>query len=146
MDLTMVASGVIGFLAPALPYLLKASEKVAEGAATKLGVEAWNLAQRLWSKLQPKMESKLTARAAAEDAANHPNDDDARAALRRQIKLLLEAEPDLANELNEILAAAKAAGVTTTTVIVSGERAVGVGRDVTGGRIITGDQSKPDTQ
>ncbi len=43
---------LVQFLAPFLPYLLKAGEKAAEEAGKKLGEAAWERAKGLWGKLK----------------------------------------------------------------------------------------------
>ncbi len=53
MDVTTLAKDVAAFLAPFLPYLLKAGEKAAEEAGKKLGGDAWDKAKSLWGKLRP---------------------------------------------------------------------------------------------
>ncbi len=45
---------VTTFLAPFLPYLLKAGEKAAEEVGKKLGADAWEKAKSLWGRLRSK--------------------------------------------------------------------------------------------
>jgi hypothetical protein len=96
-------------------------------------------AKRLWAKLRPKAEARLELKGAINDAATAPEDEDAQAQLRLQLKKLLADDEQLAKDLQAVLADAKQSGVT---VIASGDRSVGIGGDVTGSTIITGDQNE----
>lgn len=103
IDLGILANAATIFLAPALPYLLGLGGKAGEEAAKKLGGEAWEKAKALWARLSPKVEGKETARGAAADLAAAPEDGDAVAQFRFQVKKLLETEPELAEELARLL-------------------------------------------
>ncbi|ABY36507.1 MAG TPA: hypothetical protein DEF43_17720 [Chloroflexus aurantiacus] len=130
---------LVAFLAPFLPYLLKAGETAAEEAGKNLGTEGWNWAKALWQKLQPKIAGKAAAQEAAEDVAKTPNDPDAQATFRQQLKKLLADDPTLAAELTSLLGQIRPAGVN---VIASGNRSVAIGGNVSGSTIITGDQNQ----
>ncbi|MCU0568676.1 MAG: hypothetical protein MUF49_19020 [Oculatellaceae cyanobacterium Prado106] len=99
------------FLAPFLPVLLNLGTKAAEALATKAGEtvgtqvseNALNKAKAVWDKLHPKVEAKEAAKEAAEDVAKAPDDADSQAALRVQIKKILEADPELAEAIAQIL-------------------------------------------
>ncbi len=138
MDIQALAQQLVAFLVPFLPYLLKAGEKAAEEAGEKLGGEAWEQAKALWSKLRPKVEAKPAAHEATQDVAANPQDEDARAALRLQLKKLLAEDDALAKEVARLWSKTQAAGVS---VIASGDRSVAIGGSVSGSTIITGDQS-----
>ncbi len=138
MDPQTLAQQLVPFLAPFLPYLLKAGEKAAEEAGRKLGTEAWEQAQALWGKLRGKVEAKPAALEAAQDVAAAPEDQDAQAALRLQLRKLLAEDTTLAAEVARLWGEAQAAGVTVTA---AGERAVAVGGSVYGSTIITGDEN-----
>ena len=81
---------LVQLLAPFLPYLLKGVKLAGQEAARKLGEKAgeqgFEQAQALWDRLRPKMEARPAALEAAQDAAAHPDDEDALAALRLQLK------------------------------------------------------------
>jgi hypothetical protein len=139
MDITTLAKDVTLFLTPFLPYLLKAGEKAAEEAGKKLGGDAWERAKTLWGKLRPKVEAKPAAQEAVADAAAAPQDEDAQATLRLQLKKLLAEDEPLAQELARLLPQSGPAG---QTVIASGDRSVAIGGDVTGSVIVTGDRNK----
>jgi hypothetical protein len=68
------------------------------------------------------------------------DDEDALATLRLQIKKLLTQDSGLAREIAILLEEGRRASVT---VVVSGDRAVGIGGDMSGGTINTGDNTQP---
>ena len=137
MDANLVASTVT-FLAPVLPYLLKAGEKAAEEAAKAVGKGAWDCAKAIWTRLWPKVEAKEAAREAADDVAQNPDDADARATLRKQLTKLLEMDGGLAGEIARLLEEGRKAGAV---VAASGDGAIAVGGNATG-TFITGNQNK----
>ncbi len=139
MNDTPLIPQLVQFLAPFLPYLLKAGEKAAEEMGRKFGAEAWELAQALWAKLRPKVEAKSAALEAAQDVGANPQDEDAQATLRQQLKKLLAEDQALAADIARLWGEARAAGVT---VVAPGHRSVAVGGSVIGSTIITGDRNK----
>ena len=136
----MEVAALTAFLAPFLPSLIKAGEKAVEKAADAVSDEAFKYAKALWDKLKPGVEAKPAAKEAAEEVAAHPDDDDALASLRLQLRKLLEQDQGLADDLARIWQEAQAANVVQVTA--SGERSVAVGGDVTGSTIVTGDQTR----
>jgi len=130
-------------LAPFLPYLLKgvklAGQEAAKALGEKAGEQGFEQAKALWEKLHPKVEARPAALEAAQDAAAHPDDEDALAALRLQLKKLLAEDPALAQELARLLPQSGPAG---QTVIASGDRSVAIGGSVSGSVIVTGDRNK----
>lgn len=137
MDITTLAKEITLFLAPFLPYLLKVGEKAAEEAGKKLGGDAWERAKGLWGKFRPKVEARPAAREAMADVAAEPQNEDAQAALRLQLRKLLAEDEELAAEIGQQWAAAQVAGVT---IIASGDRAVAA-QSITGSIIVTGDRN-----
>ena len=113
------------FLAPFLPTLMKLGGKALEGAATKAGEttgtklteNGLNKAQAIWQKLFPKIESKEAAKEAAEDVAKSPDDADSQAALRVQLKKILEADPELAKAIAHLLAEDAPDGTSGTQIV-----------------------------
>ncbi len=87
------------FLAPFLPVLMNVGHKVFDGAIAKAGEDAWCKAKAVWVKIQPKVEAKPMAKAAAEELANSPNDADALDTLQKQLKKLLDEDKALAAEI-----------------------------------------------
>jgi hypothetical protein len=133
-------AALTSFLAPFLPYLVRAGQKVAGKAADTLGDEAAKYAQALWERLKPGVERKPAAQEAVEEVAANPEDEDALGALRIQLRKLLEEDEGLAADLTKLWQEAQAANVVTA----SGERSVAVGGDVSASTIVTGDQVQTD--
>ena len=134
-DLDEIARQVAQFLAPFLPYLLKAGEKAAEEAGRKLGAAAWEQAQALWARLR----RKKNVEQVAQTAAALPDNQALREALREEIARALEEDEALAQELARLLEQSGAAG---KNVIASGNRSVAIGGSVSGSVIVTGDRNK----
>ncbi|GAB4461284.1 MAG: hypothetical protein Kow0070_18680 [Anaerolineales bacterium] len=130
-------------LAPLLPYLLQGGIELAKSAAGELGkklsAEAWDGLKRLAEKIQRKAASKPALQEALSDAQNAPTDEDTLAALRLQLKKLLQEDADLAAEAARLLAAVQTAG---NTITASGSRSVAIGGNASGNIIITGDNNK----
>ena len=139
MDIGTVANSAATVLAPLLPYLLKAGEKVAEETGKAVTDQSREWAKSLWTKLRPKVAAKPAALEAAQDVAQSPEDKDAQAAFRQQLKKLLTEDQSLAEEVSSWLDQGKAAGITVTA---SGERSVAIGGNVKGSTIVTGNQNK----
>jgi hypothetical protein len=135
----MEVAALASFLAPFMGYLLKAGEPLVEDAARKLNEKAWEYAKALWGRLRPKVDQVPTARAAAEDLAEDPDDEDRLAALRVQLKKLLAADPALARELARVWQQAEAERVVVSVI---GDRSVGIGGSVSDSTIITGDDNR----
>jgi hypothetical protein len=138
----MDVAALTTFLAPFLPYLLKVGEKAAEETGKKLGEgfggDSWERAKALWAKLSPKVEAKEAAQEAAQDVAENPEDEDAQAALRQQLKKLLNENSTLASEISRLFEEAKQTG-SVSNIIASGTRAAAVGGSASGNTISTGD-------
>lgn len=132
------------FLSPFLPALLNLGGKALEGMATKSGEAAGtkltehglNKAKAIWEKLHPKVEAKEAAKEAAEDVAKAPKDADSQAALRVQLKKILEADPDLAAAIDKILKEDAPDGTSGTQIVqhVTGNQNQVIGQ-VTGGNV-----------
>jgi hypothetical protein len=141
MDAVVPLAGqIVQVLAPFLPYLVKVGEGLGTRAAQQLEDNGWDLATKIWGRLGAEVDAKPSVKEAAADVAAQPADEDARAALRVQIRKLLADEPLLQQELEALLKEAQGSG-STTTVTASGDRSVAVGRDVHSSTIITGDQA-----
>lgn len=133
------------FLAPLLPYVMKAgssaAEATAEAAGKKVGGEVAALGRRMWARIRPAAESKPGALARLEELANEiegsPDepDPDTVAALRRELGRLLADAPDARAAVLDMWQEAKAAGITAAT---DGGVSVGV---MHGGAVATGDHS-----
>ena len=96
IDINALSKELAAYLQPFLPYLLKAGEKALEEAAKKFGAVAVEKAQALWGRLRG--QEKIVE--AAQDVAALPDDQDTQAALRLQIKKLLQSDESLRQELS----------------------------------------------
>ena len=134
MDIGALTKAITTTLIPALPYLLRPGDRPA--GEKRIAGEAWEQAKELWAKLKPGLDAKPSALEAAYDAAFMPDDEDAQAALRVQLKKLLTEDQSLAEVMSRWFEQGKGAGVI---VNASGERSVAIGGDVAGSTIITGD-------
>jgi thioredoxin-like negative regulator of GroEL len=143
IDIAILAKETVTFLAPFLPYLVKASEGAAEEVGKQLGEKvgggAWEKAEALWVKLRPRMEATEATRDAIQEVAAAPGDEDARAVLRVQLKKLLAEDESLAREVSEMQREMRHAGVSVAAI---GDRSVAIGGKVSGSNIVTGDQNK----
>jgi hypothetical protein len=143
LDVVTLAKESATFLAPFLPYLLKAGANFTEEAGKKLGEQigggAWERVKALWAKLQPKVEAKPATQEAVKDVAAEPQNEDAQAALRQQLKKLFEEDKTLADNVLKLFEDAKKEGVNVAAL---GERAVAIGGNVSGSTIITGNAQR----
>ena len=103
MDLTILSQNIVSFLTPFLPYLIKASEKAVEEAGKKFGMDAWERAKTLWSKLRPKVDFVNAVEEAAQSIANIPGNEAAKSDLCEQLKKLLANDKTLAIEIANIV-------------------------------------------
>jgi hypothetical protein len=135
------------FISPFLPFLLKlggkAVEKSTESASSKFGEAAFGKAQAVWGKLSLQVEAKESAKEAAIDVASNPDDQDLQAALRVQLKKLLEQDQDLFKAIEQILKEDAPDGTSGTQIVqnVTGNQNQVIGQ-MTGGTAIgniTGD-------
>jgi hypothetical protein len=139
LDLGELARVLSEALKPALPLLLTAGNTVSEMAAGRAltALERW--ATKVWRRLRrgPAPESTAVQNAARE-VVQRPDDLDAVAALRLQLRKLLEADPELATELAGLVEEGRRTGALT---VAAGARSVAVGGDVADSVIMTGDDS-----
>jgi hypothetical protein len=133
---------LISFLGPALGFLLRKGEDAVGDAVKALGSAAWERAQGLWTKLWPRVQEDETARQAAEAVAKDPKDAAAKGALQFRLRALLEADPELATQLGQMLDEAKSAGVMADNgdmIIQGDQRQIADRSSVVAGRDISGD-------
>lgn len=136
METAELAKQVGAFLTPFLPALLAGSQDGLKQAAEKLGKGTVEQAERLWRRLWPGLEQRPAAVEAAQEAAKAPNDGDAQAALRLQLRKLLTEQPALASEVEQLFEQARRSGAVTAA-----QRGVAIGGDASGNIIVTGDQN-----
>lgn len=133
----MDPASLTAFLAPLLPALLNIGGRVAQETVEAVGEDAVGLGRRIWDKLRGRVEEKPAATEAVNDVAERPDDEDRQAALRIQLRKLLEEDPELAAELSGLWEEGKAKGVVNVNVTASGAGSVAVGRDAQGTNITT---------
>jgi hypothetical protein len=88
----MEISTLTATIAPFLPFLLNLDNKAPESAA-------FSKAQAIWEILGSKIAANPTAQEAAIDLAQNPNDQDLQAALRVQLKKLLDQDAELSKAI-----------------------------------------------
>lgn len=141
-DLNTLALQIVQFLTPFIPDLIKGGIEVGKSAAGKIGdlvtEKSWDKVQSIWGKLGKHENIKN----AAETVDKLPNDNDALAALRLQIKLVLAANDDLAKTLENIMVDHG----ENRTVTAPGDRSVAIGGNANGNVIITGDNNKEENK
>jgi hypothetical protein len=132
VDIQTLAKEVVAFLAPFLPYLVMAGGEAAKEAGKKFGEAAWEQAKALWGKLRPKVEAKPAAQEAVQDAAAAPQDEDAQAALRLQLRKLLAEDETLAGEVTRLVQEGSQVMASTVIQQRAGDNAIQIGqaRDV----------------
>jgi hypothetical protein len=94
----MEITTLMAAIAPFLPSLLKP-----HGQKIDRPTVAAQTAQAIWEKLGSKIATKPAAQEAAIDLANNPEDQDLQAALRVQLKKILDQDPQLSEEIDRIL-------------------------------------------
>lgn len=99
MDISALAAAATSCLTPALPFLMKAGEKGIETIGGKMGAGVWETARAIWQRLSSSPSVELAAR----EVASTPEDEDAQAALRYQLKKVLAADEQLASALAQLL-------------------------------------------
>jgi tetratricopeptide (TPR) repeat protein len=135
VDVASLATAVAGFLAPFLPYLRTAGEKVAEGALKNFGEDGYNKGKSVWARLGPKVGSQPRAAQALAELERNPQDSGALEAFTLQIESLLKADPKLAQEMNLLIGR----DVSDSTIVV-GEGNLAGRLDVSGGDFIHGNK------
>jgi hypothetical protein len=141
----------VSFLAPVTPYLLKGGEQAWSEASKKIGPDLWEWVKKSWMKLISRAQSKLSGGEsstadilkAAQEVAEHPADEDAKAALRFQVKKLLAEDPELSLEMEKTLETAQKSaaeqGIRIGGVDISGGSTVTNSGSIVGGnQIISG--------
>ncbi len=139
----MDPASLTAFLAPLLPALLNIGSRVAQETVEAVGEEAVGLGRRIWDRLRGKVEAKPAATEAVNDVAEHPDDEDLQAALRVQLRKLLEEDPELAADLDRLWEEGKASGAVNVTVTASGAGSVAIGRDARDTNITTTTGTRP---
>jgi hypothetical protein len=132
VDISSLAQLATEWLVPWLPVLTKPGEAALQEAAKKAGADAWETAKTLWAKLAPAAAASPALHTAISEVSNAPEDRDAVAAFRLQLRKVL-ADGELAREMNELLAQRSA----PTSQVVAGGGGVAVGGSNFGSIVIT---------
>lgn len=139
MDVAALATGIVAYLIPFLPYLAKAGDKAFEEAGKQLGTGVSEKFKSLWGKLMSKAESKPAAKEALSDVEKTPEDEDAQAALRLQLKKLFTEDENFAQEIallwEDLLRDENSSKANI-------DRSISVGNNATRSIMITGDRNK----
>jgi hypothetical protein len=137
-------------LAPAMPFLVKGGEKLAE----KLGTALFETTKKIWGLLGDAITKRPAAQEAVEDLAAAPDDADAQAALRNQLKKIFEVDAELAKQINELMQQAgpsianraelhgSGAIAQGDHTVAAGKGGVAVGGNVNGGIKLGGGSDK----
>jgi hypothetical protein len=139
LDPVELARTLSEVLKPALPLLVTAGDTMSEIVAGRAvtALEQWAI--KVWRRLRQGSRPESTAvQIAARDVVQRPDDDDAAAALRLQLRKLLEADSKLAEEVAGLVEEGRRIGVVT---VAAGARSVAVGGDVADSVIVTGDDN-----
>jgi len=141
MDPKLLADALTTVLAPVMPYLVSGGGELVKEAGKALGEKGPEWIKGLWAKLRPKVEEKPAAAEAVQDVAKAPEDADAQAALRLQLRKILEADAAFAAEIAKLLEAAgpktsnQAALQGSGAIAQDGSVAAGAGGIAAGGSI-----------
>lgn len=139
MDPGELARTLSEALKPVLPVLLAAGNTARDMVTSRAltALERW--AATVWQRLRHRPTPESTAvESAARDVVERPDDPDAAATLRLQLRKLLEADPELAAEVTELVEEGRRTGLLT---VAAGSRSVAVGGDVADSVIVTGDDN-----
>ena len=125
MDPVTFAPAVLAVL---LPYIVKAGEKAAETMGEMLPENAG----KLWTTLTARFKDKD----AAQDLLSTPDDQDAQAAFRQQIKKALADDPALLATLAGLLEKARQEATQNGTISGSHNTSIHVGGSVDGNIVV----------
>lgn len=128
MDIALIASTATELLASFLPHLSQLSQQATQLAAKKTAEVAFEKAAALWEKLEREITSHPAAEEAARDVAQTPEDPDAIAALRHQLKKILAENKKLAEELERMLAEGDERQASTHIQQQAGDHSIQVGQ------------------
>jgi hypothetical protein len=118
---------LMDYLVPVLPFLYKASDKMLDGALDKVGEDGWDLAKKLWSKLWPPVAAEPVAVAAIDGVLLEPENSDRQVVLKMALQDLLQKNPQLAQELADLLRTAQPQPTVSVTIKSKGNNNVNTG-------------------
>ncbi len=138
MDSSTLAKDLVAFLIPFIPYLIKAGEKTSEEIGKRLGVQSWERAKKIWELMYPKIKSSQSANDSLTEIINNPGDSDAEASLRFQFKKLMQANRELAKQVEDIIINIPSSEKDN---LIHGNRNIVVGNDISNSILISGDKN-----
>jgi hypothetical protein len=134
MEIIALVKAIATILTPALPYLLKMTQKGTEKVGEKIGEAAWNLASQVWEKLSPKIKTKAV-KDVFKDVASNPNDPLAQSALEYNLRKILNENITLTRQLEKIVINAPAKFRS------KGKNITNISGTIIDGQVITGDKT-----
>lgn len=105
MSSQQLAQNVVTVLAPALPLLLSGGTAMAEVVGKQLGADALKAAKSIWNKLQGRLPN--AAQTEANLLAQDPDNDNYRAIFGTSLTKLLDADPQLVQEITALMSASQ---------------------------------------
>jgi hypothetical protein len=131
--ITDLVVAVKEYIVPYLPFLI-------EGASKGIGKSAGEITvKEIWGKLESKLNAKNDAKQAAIDIVAKPDSEARKAVFQEELETLLLENPDLVQELTQILAKSSTGIKINQSVTGSGNQVIGL---VSGGTVfgnVTGD-------
>jgi hypothetical protein len=131
--ITDLAVAIKDYVVPYLPFLM-------EGALKGIGKSAGEITvKEIWGKLEPKLNAKNDARQAAIDIVAKPDSEARKAVFQEELETLLIENPDLVQELTQILAESSTGVKIDQSVAGVGNQTIGL---MSGGTVfgnVTGD-------
>jgi hypothetical protein len=131
--ITDLVVAVKEYIVPYLPFLI-------EGASKGIGKSAGEITvKEIWGKLEPKLNAKNDAKQAAMDIVAKPDSEARKAVFQEELETLLIENPDLVQELTQILAKSSTGIKINQSVTGDGNQVIGL---VSGGTVlghVTGD-------
>ncbi len=108
MNIPGIVKELVLLISPALPYLVPAGEEMLKKVGGNLGTAISQNAIKVWTLLNSEIVLKPPAlEEALKDVSKNPEDEDAQASLRLQLKKLLESNPELTQKLSEMMASSE---------------------------------------
>jgi len=107
IEVGAIAAATVQFLAPFTPFLLDAGKaagtKFVETISNKGGEDAWKQAQAIWKRITAHFQADAKVQTAAHAVALDPADEDFLKKFAMVLAERLDASPDLAGELAQLL-------------------------------------------
>jgi hypothetical protein len=96
---------IAAVMGPALPGLLsKGGDEIAKSVAGALGKDLWEEAKHLWTRILPVAQHSPGLMEAVEEVAQDPNDQVNIAVLQKELRKALQANMELASDMQQMMA------------------------------------------